>query len=193
MISLISVIIWQCPFVKSSLVLLERGVCYAQCVLLIKLLVFAWLHFVLQGLTCLLFLVSLDFLLLYSNPMWWKDSFFFCCSKRSWRSSSDQSTSIFSASMVQALWCLLVCLGNRLRLLCRFWDCTQVVHFRLFVGYKGYSISSKEFLPTAVDNNGHLNQIRPFSSMLVHWFLKCRCSLLPSPAWPCPAYLDLWI
>jgi len=26
-----------------------------------------------------------------------------------------------------------------------------------FVDYEGYSISSKEFLPTVVDNNGHLN------------------------------------
>ena len=26
-----------------------------------------------------------------------------------------------------------------------------------FVGYKDYSISSKGFLPTVVDNNGHLN------------------------------------
>ena len=29
--------IWQCPCVESSLVLLEEGVCYDQCVLLAKL------------------------------------------------------------------------------------------------------------------------------------------------------------
>ena len=42
--------------------------------------VFSWqnsvglclLHFVLQGRTCLLFQVSLDFLLLHSRPLWWK-------------------------------------------------------------------------------------------------------------------------
>ena len=28
--------------------------------------------------------------------------------------------------------------------------------------------------------------------MLVHWFLECRCSLLPSPAWPLPICLDSW-
>ena len=31
-----------------------------------------------------------------------------------------------------------------------------------------------------------------FQSMLVHWFLKCRCLLLPSPLWPLPIYLDSW-
>ena len=29
-----------------------------------------------------------------------------------------------------------------------------------------------------------------FPSILVHWFLRCWCSLLSSPAWPCPVYLD---
>ena len=28
--------------------------------------------------------------------------------------------------------------------------------------------------------------------MLVHWFLKCRSSLLPSPVWPLPICLDSW-
>ena len=39
--------------VESS-VLLEEGVCYDQCILLEKLLVFTLLHFVLQDQTCLL-------------------------------------------------------------------------------------------------------------------------------------------
>ena len=44
--------------------LLEKGLCYDQCLLLAKLLLaFALLHFVLQGQTCLLLQVSLDFLL----------------------------------------------------------------------------------------------------------------------------------
>ena len=29
-------------------------------------------------------------------------------------------------------------------------------------------------------------------STLVYWFLRCWCSLLPSPAWPCLIYLDSW-
>ena len=34
------------------------------------------LHFVLQGQTCLLLQVSLDFLLLYCSPLWWKGHLF---------------------------------------------------------------------------------------------------------------------
>ena len=66
--------IWWCPCVESSLVLLEEGVCYDQCILLAKLLTFALLHFVLQDQTCLLLHVSLDFILLYFSPLWWKCS-----------------------------------------------------------------------------------------------------------------------
>ena len=77
-INLISVLtIWWCSCVESSLVLLEEGVFYDQCVLLAKLLAFALLHFVLQGQTCLLFQVSPDFLLLHSCPVWGKGHFFF--------------------------------------------------------------------------------------------------------------------
>ena len=32
----------------------------------------------------------------------------------------------------------------------------------------------------------------PFQSILVHWFLKCGCSLLPSPVWPLSICLDSW-
>ena len=41
--------------------------CYDQCVLLAKLLVLP--HFILQGQTCLLLQVSLDFPLLHSSPL----------------------------------------------------------------------------------------------------------------------------
>ena len=33
----------------------------------------------------------------------------------------------------------------------------------------------------------------PFQSILVRWFLECRCSLLPSLVWPLPICLDSWI
>ena len=69
-ISLISVLnIWQCPHVESSLVLLEEGVCYDQCVLGKTLLAFTLLHSVLQGQICLLLQISLDFLLLHTSPL----------------------------------------------------------------------------------------------------------------------------
>jgi len=48
-------------------------------------------------------------------------------------------------------WYWMVCLGNEQRSFCRFWDCIQVLHFRLFCWLYGYSISSKGFLPTVVD------------------------------------------
>ena len=69
-INLISVVtIWWCPCVESSLLLLEEGVCYDQCIFLAKLLlVFALLHSIFQGQFCLLLQVFLDFLLLHSSP-----------------------------------------------------------------------------------------------------------------------------
>ena len=54
-------------------VLLAEGVSYDQCVLLAKLLAFALLHFVLQGQTCLIFQVFLDFLLFIPDE---KDIYF---------------------------------------------------------------------------------------------------------------------
>ena len=48
------------------------------------LLAFALLSFVLQGQTCLLIQVSLDFLLLHSNPLWWKECLL-CVCVSSWR------------------------------------------------------------------------------------------------------------
>ena len=38
---------------------------------------FSLLHFILPGQACLLFQASLDFLLLHSNPIWWKRHLFF--------------------------------------------------------------------------------------------------------------------
>ena len=69
-ISLISILtIWLCLCVQSSLVLMEEGICYDQCILLAKFLAFALLHSVLQGQICLLLQVFLDFLLLHSSPL----------------------------------------------------------------------------------------------------------------------------
>ena len=95
--------IWWCPCVQSFTGLLEKGICWLACPLNKTLLAFALLHFVCQGQTCLLFWVSLGFLLLHSNPLWWKGYLFFHASSRSsCRSSQNQSTSAFWASMVGA-------------------------------------------------------------------------------------------
>ena len=49
------------------------------------------------------------------------------------------------------LWYWMVCLGNEQRSFCCFWDCTQVLHFRLFCWLWWLLHSSKGFLPTVVD------------------------------------------
>ena len=54
---------------RVSPVLLEEDVCYDQCVLLVKLLVSALLHSVLQGQVCMLLQVFLCILLLHSSPL----------------------------------------------------------------------------------------------------------------------------
>ena len=71
-----------------------------------------------------------------------------------------------------------------------FWDCTHVLHFRLFCWLWGLLFYGT--LAHSCGCNGHLNLISLFPSILVHWFLKCWCSLLPSPVWPCPVYLNSW-
>ena len=54
-----------------------------------NLLACALLHFVLHGQTCLLFQVSLDFLLLHSSPLWWKGHLFFVVKSRTSRNFSN--------------------------------------------------------------------------------------------------------
>ena len=112
--------IWWCPCVESSLVLLLESVCYDQCILLAKLLAFALLHFVLQGQTCLLLQVSLDFLLLYSNPLWWKGHLFLVLVlegliglHRTGQLKLLQHQ--WLGHRLGLLWCWVVCLGNKLR------------------------------------------------------------------------------
>ena len=56
--------------------LLEKGVCYDQCILLAKLLAFALLHFVLQGQTYLLLQVCLEFLPVHSSSLSLKEHLF---------------------------------------------------------------------------------------------------------------------
>ena len=49
------------------------------------------------------------------------------------------------------LWYWVVCLGNKRRSFCHFWNYIQYCILDSFVDYEGYSISSKRFLPTVVD------------------------------------------
>ena len=152
-INLISVLtIWWCPCVESSLVLLEGGVCCDQCILLAKLLLaFALLHFVLQGQTCLLLQLSLDFLLLHSSPLWWKGHLFGMLVLEGlvglYRTIQLQLLQHYwLGRRLGLLWYWMVCLGNR----------DHSVVFEITpkycitdssVDYEGYSISSKDSCP----------------------------------------------
>ena len=68
--------IWWCLCVERSLVIGKGCLLWPACSLSKTLLAFALLHFVLQGQTCLLLQVFLDFLLLHSSPIWWKGYLF---------------------------------------------------------------------------------------------------------------------
>ena len=74
----------------------------------------ALLHFVLQGQYCLLFRVSLDFLILHSNPLWWKGHLFWVLVAEGhiglhWTS---QPQLLWLGQRLGLLWCWMVCLRN---------------------------------------------------------------------------------
>ena len=65
------------PMYRVFSCVIERGcLLWPVCSLDKTVLAFALLHFVLQGQICLLLQVFLDFLLLQSNPLWWKGHLF---------------------------------------------------------------------------------------------------------------------
>ena len=153
-INLISILtIWWCPCIESSLVLLEEGICYNQCILLVKIC------FVLQGQICLLLQVSPDFLLLHSSPLWWKGHLF-------WMLVLKGLVGLHRTVQLQLLqhywlghrlgllWYWIVCLRNERKSFCLFFF-FEVAHKYCisdsFVEYEGYSISSRGFLSTVVD------------------------------------------
>ena len=47
--------------------------------------------------------------------------------------------------------CWMVCLGNKQRSFCRFWECIQVLHFALFCWLRWPLYFFYGFLPTVVD------------------------------------------
>ena len=136
-INLISVLtIWWCPCVESSLVLLEEGVCYDQCALLANSISLCPASFytprpnspVTPG-------VSWFPTFAFQSPIMKRISFL---------GFSSMSCSLHRTVQLQLLqcywsghrlglpWYWMVCLGNEQRSFCHFWDCLQVLHFRLF-------------------------------------------------------------
>ena len=68
-----------------------------------------------------------------------------------------------------------VCLGNKPRSFCCFWDCVQVLHFRLSRWFWGLLHFFYGILAHSSRYKSHLNWIHPFLSILVHCFLRCPC------------------
>ena len=138
-INLISVLtIWwyRCVEVISCVV---GRVCllWPVCPLRKPLLGFALLHYVLQGQIFLLLLVFLDFLLLHSGPLWWKGHLFWVLVLEGLVGLHRTIKlllvhHLWLGHRLGFLWYWMDCLGNKQRSFCRFWDCTQLLHFGLF-------------------------------------------------------------
>ena len=100
----------------------------------------------------------------------------------------------WSGDRLGLLWYWIVCLWNkqiilsflRLHPSTSFWTLFLFLLWGLLHFFWGIPALSSRC-------NGFLNLIFSFLSILVHWFLKCQCSHLPSPVWPLPMYLDSWI
>ena len=139
-ISLILVLtMWWCPCVESSLVFLEEGVCYDQCVLLAKLY---------EPLPCFILYSKTKFVC-YSRcfltsyfcipvPYNEKDVFFGVLVLEGLvglhRTIHLQLLQRYSLGhRLRLPWYWMVCLGNKQRSFCRFWDCIPGVscHFLL--------------------------------------------------------------
>ena len=150
---LISVLtIWWCPCVESSLVLLEEGVCYDQCILLAILslcpasfctprpnlpvtLGVSWLPtFAFQSSIMKMFffkgvLVLKDLIALHRNVQ------------------LQLLQHYWLGHRLGLSWCWMVCFWNEQRSFFRFWDCIQVLHFELFCWLWVLSISLRDSCP----------------------------------------------
>ena len=97
------------------------------------LLAFALLHSVFQGQICLLPQAFLDFLLLHSSPLKWKGHLF-------WVLVLEGLVGLHRTVQLQVLqhyWSGITVILNGLpwkwtEIILLFWDCIQVLHFRLF-------------------------------------------------------------
>ena len=134
-INLISVLtIWWCPRVELSLVLLGVGVCYDQHVLSVSLCPASFC----TPRPNLPVTPGISWLPTFpSSSLWWKGHLF-------WVLVLKGLVSLHRTVQLQLLqhywlghrlglvWYWMVCLGNEQRSFFHFWDCSQVLHFRLF-------------------------------------------------------------
>ena len=116
------------------------------------LLAFALLHSVLQGQIYLLLQISLDCLLSHSSPLWWKGHLV-------WVLVLEGLVGLHRTIQLQLfkhcwlrhrlglLWYWMVCLGNEQRSFCRFWDCTQILHFGLSLAMRATPFLLRDSCP----------------------------------------------
>ena len=128
--------IWWCPCVESSLVLLEEGVCYDS--------VFSWQNSISL---CPAFFRTPRPNFPITPGISWLPTFAFLSPIMKMTYSLgvlEDLVGLQRTIQIQLLqhsglglrlgllWYWMVCLGNEQRSFCLFWDCTQVLHFRLF-------------------------------------------------------------
>ena len=128
---------WWCPCVESSLVLLEEGVCCDQCILLAELYqpLPQFIPYSKARFAC----YSRCFLPSYfciPAPCNEKDIFFGVLILEGLvglhRTVQLQLLRHYwSGYRLELLWYWMVCLDNKQRSFCRFWDCIEVLHFGL--------------------------------------------------------------
>ena len=138
-INLISVLtIWWCPCIESSLVLLEEGVCYDQCISWQNSISLcpASFHIPRPNLPVTPGVSWFSTIGAFQSPIVKRTSFLGVSSKRSCRSHRTIQLLLLQhywlGHRLGLLWYWMVYLGNEQRSFCRFWDCIQVLHFRLF-------------------------------------------------------------
>ena len=129
--------IWWCPGIESSLVLMEDGVYYDQCNLLAKLCYPLPCFILYSGakLAChTKYLLTSYFYI--PVPYDEKDIFLVLVLKGLVGLHRTVQLQLLQrywlGHRLGLMWYWMVCLGNEQRSFCRFWDCIQVLHFRLF-------------------------------------------------------------
>ena len=156
------------------------------------LLAFALLHFVLQGQTCLLPQISLDFLLLHSNSLWWKGHLFLVLVLEILIGLIEPFTFSFLGINGWGIdlddcnieWLALEMNQDHSVI---FGVAPKYCILDSFVDYEGHSISSMGFLSIVVD----IMIIWIKFTLPLHFsslILRCQFLLLPFPVWLCPIY-----
>ena len=146
------------------------------------LLAFALLHFALQGQSCLLLWVSLDFLVLHSSPLSWKGHLLVLVLGGLVGHHRTIQLQFFRITVwgIDLDYCDIEWFAlemNRNHLLI-FDIAPKYCISDSFVDCVGYSISSKGFLPT-YRYNGRLNYMQSTSWEMLYWMKKKLESRLP--------------